>query len=130
MACMKAYIVVGPTNVQPRLRKPLESALDSGVVAIVFSTSHVSFFGRELAAGSNRHTYSDNDPYSATRSAHRRALLIVLSILPRCRTMPASLRRRLTSPAVKRATRSLSKFANARRKFSRLRKIISQLRPL
>src|SRR5215204_4345572 len=54
MACMNAYIVVGPTNVQPRRRRSFESAVDSGLVAIVFRTAQVSFFGRDFAAGSNR----------------------------------------------------------------------------
>jgi hypothetical protein len=53
---MKAYIVVGPTNVQPRRRKSFDSATDSGLVDIVFSTSQVSFFGRERRGGSKRQT--------------------------------------------------------------------------
>src|SRR3954471_11131907 len=120
IACMNAYIVVGPTNVQPRFRRSFDSATDSGVVAMVFSTPHVSFRGRDFACGSNRHTYSDNDPHSSARSRQRFALLIVLSILPRWRTMPASPSRRVTSRDVNRATRAGSKPANARRKFSRL----------
>src|SRR5262245_20513965 len=130
IACMNAYIVVGPTNVQPRFRKSFESAIDSGVVAIVFSRSQVSRRGRDRPSGSYRHTYSESDANSSARSRQRFALLIVLSILPRCRTMPASPRRRVTSRPEKRATRSGSKPANARRKFSRLRRIVSQLRPL
>ena len=39
-------MVVGPTNVQPRLRRSLLSATDSGVVPIVISTSFVSRRGR------------------------------------------------------------------------------------
>src|SRR5436190_17106321 len=108
---MNAYIVVGPTNVQPRFRKSLESAADSGVAAIDFSARHVSFRGRDFGSGSNRQTYADSDPHSATRSRHRPALLIVLSILPRCRTIPASPRSRVTSRAVNRATRAGSKSA-------------------
>ena len=53
---MNAYIVVGPTNVQPRRRSSFDRAIDSGLVAIVFRTSQVSFFGRDFAAGSKRQT--------------------------------------------------------------------------
>ena len=53
---MNAYIVVGPTNVQPRLRRSFDSAVDSGVAGIAFTASQVSFFGRERASGSNRQT--------------------------------------------------------------------------
>jgi hypothetical protein len=53
---MNAYIVVGPTNVQPRRRRSFDSAIDSALVAIVFSTSHVSFLGRERGGGSKRQT--------------------------------------------------------------------------
>src|SRR5215203_2957772 len=74
MACMNAYIVVGPTNVQPRRRRSFESAVDSGVTGIAFSRSHVIFFGRDLAGGSKRHTYSDSEPHSSIRPAHRFAL--------------------------------------------------------
>jgi hypothetical protein len=53
------------------------------------------------------------------------ALAIVASIFARLRTMPASASRRSTSASPKRATASGSKFANAARKFSRLRRIVS-----
>jgi len=57
------------------------------------------------------------------------ALLIVDSILPRWRMMPSSRSNLVTSRAVNLATRSISKFANARRKFSRFLRIVNQLRP-
>ena len=59
-----------------------------------------------------------------------RALPIVASILPRWRTMPASPSSRVTSSSVNRATASTSNPAKAARKFSRLRRIVSQLSPL
>ena len=53
---MKAYIVVGPTNVQPRRRNSFDSAVDSGLLLMVLSTSDVSFFWRDLRSGAKRHT--------------------------------------------------------------------------
>jgi len=43
--------------------------------------------------------------------------------------MPSSRSNLVTSRAVNLATRSISKFANARRKFSRFLRIVNQLRP-
>jgi hypothetical protein len=83
MACMKAYMVVGPTNDQPRFLRSFERAVDSGVIAIVLSWSKVSDFGRDAGSGSNRQTYSASEPASLIRSAQRFALFMVLSILPR-----------------------------------------------
>ena len=48
---MNAYIVVGPTNVQPRLRRSLLYATDSGVVAIDTRTSFVRSFGLVFGSG-------------------------------------------------------------------------------
>src|SRR5207237_9807763 len=56
-------------------------------------------------------------------------LAIAVSILPRCRTTPASSSSRFTSRSPKRATRSGSKPAKATRKLSRLRRIVSHERP-
>ncbi len=46
---MKAYIVVGPTNVHPRFRRSLLRARDSSVVAICISASFVIRRGRDFA---------------------------------------------------------------------------------
>jgi len=43
--------------------------------------------------------------------------------------MPSSRSNLVTSRAVNLATRSISKFVNARRKFSRFLRIVNQLRP-
>ena len=53
---MNAYMVVGPTNVQPRVRRSFESAVDSGVTGIALTASQVIFFGRDFASGSKRQT--------------------------------------------------------------------------
>ena len=45
MACMKAYMVVGPTKLQPRLRRSLESACDAGEVGMALTASCVRRFG-------------------------------------------------------------------------------------
>lgn len=57
------------------------------------------------------------------------AFLIVASIFPRWRMIPASPSRRCTSFSPKRATFAGSKPAKAFRKFSRLRRIVSHERP-
>ena len=53
--------------------------------------------GPRPRSGSKRQTKSASEPNSSISSAQRFALLIVLSILPRWRTMPASFSRRVTS---------------------------------
>src|SRR5688572_26801446 len=127
---MNAYIVVGPTKLQPRRFSSFDIAADSGVTAIVFTTSQVSVFGRDVLGGSKRQTNEASEPHSSISSRHRFALLMVLSILPRWRMMPASPSSASARLGVKRATASMSKLAKARRKFSRLRRIVSQLNPL
>ena len=59
-----------------------------------------------------------------------RALLIVARILARFRTIAGSARRRATSSSPKAATTEGSKEANAFRKPSRLRRMVSQESPL
>ena len=84
--------------------------------------------GRSRRRGVGR-TKAWSEPASARRSMTRRALLRADSILPRWRTMPASARSRVTSSGPKRHSVSASKSAKARRKFSRLRRMVSQDRP-
>lgn len=119
---MNAYTVVGPTNFQPRFLSSFESAMDSGDVAM--NTGFAASF-----AGEYFQKNAANDPSASTISCAQRALLITASILPRWRTMPASASRRVTSRAVKRATRSKSKLLNAARKFSRFLRMVRQLNP-
>ena len=45
---MNAYMVVGPTKLQPRFFRSFASAIDSGEVGMDFRMSHVSFLGRDL----------------------------------------------------------------------------------
>ena len=67
---------------------------------------------------------------SSASSTARWALLIVASILPRWRTMPASLEQALdVARRSKRATWWKSKPAKAARNVSRLRRIVSHERP-
>src|SRR5262245_33192295 len=75
------------------------------------------------------HTYDARLPRSSISSSVRLALLMVDSILPRCRTIPASPSSRAMSRSPNRATRTGSKLANAARKFSRLRRIVIHDRP-
>ncbi len=62
-------------------------------------------------------------------SATTFALAIAASIFIRLRTIPASAIRRATSSSPKAATARGSKPANAARKFSRLRRIVSHESP-
>src|SRR5215203_2836628 len=126
---MKAYMVVGPTKLHPRRLRSFESATDPGVVLIVISAARVTRRGREAGAGCHRQKYALSDPHSRARSRAHLALLIVDSILPRCRTIAALSRRSSTRRGVNRATLSKSKPANAWRNASRLRRMVSQLRP-
>jgi hypothetical protein len=121
---MAAWTVVGPTKRKPAFLSRFESAVDSGVdedqSACVLGT------GCRSGAYDQRSSCSGTSSRSATVA---RALPIAASILPRCRTMPASPRRRLTSRSPNAATTSGSKPANAERKPSRLRRIVSQESP-
>ena len=86
-------------------------------------------FGRSVARGSKDQKKRGERALLPASSRARRALLIVDSILPRWRTIPASFSRRATSRAPKRATASTSNPRKAARKLSRLRRMVSQLRP-
>lgn len=50
---MNAYIVVGPTKLQPRFFRSLDNAMDSGEVMKVDTSAAVGRFGRVEALGSN-----------------------------------------------------------------------------
>ena len=105
---------------------PCDSATDAGVAAWPQRASRSSRArprrrGRARSARRRRRASRTR----ARSSRARRALLIVDSILPRWRTMPASPSSRSTSAASKRATRSASKPAKAARKASRLLRMVS-----
>jgi hypothetical protein len=101
----------------------------ASVCAIFASASLVTRFGRSEGGGSKRQTNAASEPSRSIVSRTRPALWIAASIFPRCRTIDASSRRRLTSASVKRATFVGSNRRNARRKASRFLRIVSQLRP-
>ena len=85
--------------------------------------------GRMAASGFILQTQVPNHPHSRRRSITRLALLMFEAILPAWCTMPASASERFTSALSKLTICSASKLANARRKFSRLLRMVSQLKP-
>ena len=68
---MNAYIVVGPTKLQPRFFRSLDNAMDSGEVMKVDTSAAVGRFGRVEALGSNCQMYDPNEPHSLMSSRHR-----------------------------------------------------------
>src|SRR3546814_4159099 len=88
--CMNAYIVVGPTKLQPRFFSAFDSATEAGDWVMVRKVAASKRSGRSAGFGSNDQMKAASDPASETSSTARRALLIVDSILPRCRTIPGS----------------------------------------
>jgi hypothetical protein len=129
-ACMAAYIVVGPTKRNPSRSIAFDKAVDSGVADCRSPNRRGA--GRlrlPLRGGSNDHTNAASVPYRSCTSTVARAFAMVASILPRWRTMSASPSRRSTSRGPYRATLAGTKPANARRKPSRLRRIVSHDRP-
>ena len=92
--------------------------------------------GRSAAVGGasgrsrrNDHTSSARDSPAASIACAARALVIAAATFSRLRTIPASAISRATSASSNRATRSISNPANAARKFSRLRRIVSHDSP-
>ena len=53
IACMKAYMVVGPTKLHPRFLRSLERAMDPGEVVMPLMFWGVICSGRVTVAGSN-----------------------------------------------------------------------------
>jgi hypothetical protein len=121
-ACIVAYAVTGPVKVKPWRLSSALSALAAGVVA------GTSASVRGAAAGSA--AYFQTSALSPSgRSSAARALTSTALILARFRTMPASASRRSRSASPKAATAARSNPAKAARKFSRLRKMVSQDSP-
>lgn len=128
IASMRANMVVGPMKRKPRALSSAASARDSGDVV---GTS-AAVRGTGVCWGRCDHTKlarSDPGPSQPRRFCVARALLIVASILPRCRMIPRSPNRRSTSRSSNPATASTSKPAKARRKPSRRRRIVAQESP-
>ena len=68
---MNAYIVVGPTKLQPRFLRSFDKAIDSGEVMKDEISAAVGRFGRVDALGSNCQMYAPSEPYSLMSSRHR-----------------------------------------------------------
>ena len=126
---MKAYTVVGPTNVKPRRFSSLLSAVDSGVLgcALKQACGHPRGAARAARARSARRT-----PRASRSVRSARALAA------RCGWPTRSCRggARCPGPASSRSTRrrrsarpSPDRTCERLRKASRLRRIVSQLRP-
>ena len=90
--CMKAYAVVGPTNRQPRRLSSFDSAVDRAVTAGTPPSSV-----RSGVSTAQLQIQSTSGPSASISSIARWALLIVASILPRWRMIPASPSSRSTS---------------------------------
>ena len=117
-------MVVGPTKVKPARLSAFESATDPDERVGMSA----SVRGSGSASGRCDQTRSGRPP-SGRSATVARALTTVASILRRLRTIPASSIKRATSVSSKDATASGSKSAKADRKFSRLRRIVTQLSP-
>jgi hypothetical protein len=114
--------VTGPVKVKPWRFSSALSALDAGVVG------GTSASVRGAAAGSPAYFQTSAvSPPGRARAA--RALTITALTFARFRTMPGSAISRATSASPKAATAAASKPAKAARKFSRLRRIVSQDSP-
>ena len=107
----------------PMVRKIVEVIIASQTVEIA------AMRGRMSGSGSILQTQASNHPNSRRSSITRLAFLMVEAILLAWRTMPASASKRFTSASLKLTIYSASKLANARRKFSRLLRMVSQLKP-
>jgi len=109
-------------KVNPCRRNSALSALEAGVA------DGTSASVRGAVAGSPAY-FQTMLASPSGRSSMARALMMTALTLARFRTMPASAISRATSSSPKAATRAGSNPANAARKFSRLRKIVSQDSP-
>ena len=124
-ACISAYAVVGPTKRKPRPFSSRASAVDSGVV----DGRSAGCRGARRRFGANDQIRCDSESSAAIRLVAARAFAIAASTFARLRTIPESASSRRTSASSNAATASISKFANARRNASRLRRIVSQESP-
>ena len=124
-ACIAAYAVVGPTNRKPARRSAFESAVDSGVVG----ASRPSTWARDARSGRcDQKSSSSGCPASrsATRRPGVRDRRLDLAAVPHD---PRVGQEPLDVALPNRATASGSKAANAARKPSRLRRIVSHGEP-
>ena len=123
---MNAYTVVGPTNFQPSFLRSFESATDSADVETALRRDGPSRLLRiRLVAPDERRerTLALDELASALRVVDHRLDLAAVA------NDAGVANNRFTSRAPKRATCSISKSRNAARKFSRLARMVRQLRP-
>ena len=92
--CIAAYIVVGPTNLNPRFNSSFDMATDSGDVAGTSASVRGVFLG---FVGANDQISDYNVPNSSCTLSVALALAIVASIFMRLRTMPSFFIKRVMS---------------------------------
>ncbi len=117
---------MGPTKTNPFFFNAFDSAVDSPVMA--GTSANRCGTGRVAGSGANDQN-SPSSPGPSRRSSTARALVIAASTFARLRTIEASAISRARSSSSNRATTSGSNPANAVRKPSRLRRIVSQDSP-
>src|SRR6267154_6016597 len=100
---LKAYVMVEPTNRNPRFRRSALRASDSAVRAGIGCRAVLRFWIG--LPSTNRHTYPSKLPNSLLTSRNARAFETVDSILRRFRTMAALFISEARRRASKRATR-------------------------
>ena len=89
--------MVGPTKLQPRFFNSFEISAEVAVFGIAMTAARSTSFGRSCDCGSNFQNQAASEPASSTSSRARLALLMVETILPRWRMMPAFASSRSTS---------------------------------
>src|ERR1035438_3486008 len=130
-ACIVAYAVTGPVKVNPRRRSSrdrfLEADVQEGMSAVLAGPV---LAGASWPAPAEASAYCQTSAASPPGSACAApALRIAASIFARLRTMPASPSSLATSAGPNADTAAMSNPQNAARKFSRLRRMVSQDRP-
>src|SRR5690349_22620588 len=118
---MYAYMIVDPTNPNPRCLRSLLNASDSGDVAGIPGVFQSLTFGRPPT---NRQQYASKLPNSPCTSRKARALRTVAWIFARLRTIAGSVMSFSTRVAVYRATFAGSNSLKARRYPSRFLRIV------
>ena len=121
--------MVGPTNVQPRFFRSFDSAIDCGVVLIFMSCARVRRFGRASAGGSHDQKYAASEPVLVDQL--ERALGVVdrrfdLAAMP---DDAGVLQQALHVARAEARDHGRLEILEGRRKLSRLRRIVIQLRP-
>src|SRR3989344_2498097 len=127
MPCIKAYIVVGPTNLNPLARISLLRFFAS--FEVVGTSSILLYAWCIVLPLVNCQRYFAKDPYSFLISRIFCAFCIAASIFLLLRIIPELPIRRRTSPLLNPAIFTGLKFANAFLKLFFFESIIAQLKP-